>query len=70
VDDIQGSIGRLLRLAVLRHEIEQNPITTSVLWYRGPGRLESAIALARSGRLYVGEAEPFASLFRDPPSAA
>ncbi len=72
LDDLRTTIGRLLHLAVLRHGIEQNPITTSILWYRSPGTLEPAVAVTRRREIHLGPAEPFVSLFDigDPPSAA
>ena len=55
----------LMVMSALRQHTEPNPVSRSVFWYRGPGRLEPCMTCSPEGRVTVLAAEPLAGLLHD-----
>ncbi len=55
----------LMVMSILRQHTEPNPVSRSVLWYRGPGRLEPCMTYSSEGRITVCAAEPLATILND-----
>ncbi len=60
--NVQDAVARMLTLSVLCQQSEPNPITTSVFWYRSPGRLEPGVAFTGKNRLDIRFSEPLRSI--------
>ncbi len=56
---------QLMVLGGLRMSSEPNPISQSLFWYRGPGRLEPCVSLSPTGSLRIDAGEPLRSRLLD-----
>ncbi len=55
----------LMVMSILRQHTEPNPVSRSVLWYRGPEQLEPCMTYSPEGRISVCAAEPLATILHD-----
>lgn len=63
------AVVRLMSLSILDQETEPNRLSSSILWYRGPGRLQPGLSLGKDG-IAVHLDEPLRSALDGRPGPA
>ena len=65
LDEVPPMIAPLTVLSILHQETAPNPVSRSVFWYRGPGRLEPCTTHSPTGLIRVTADEPLASVLEE-----
>ncbi len=65
LDEVPPLIAPLTVLSILHQQTAPNPVSRSVLWYRGPGRLEPCTTYSPKGRITVTADGLLASVLND-----